>query len=161
MDTNLKNRLIDFSKLKFEVHNEMRYDDVGDYFADTIISYDMKDPIVNNAIMLHEFIEYTLIKSAGIPVSLIDEFDTKDGSETEHPEEYKLYLKFHRLANAVEQQFIQNLGLNWRKHETNIDTAQVNVALKKLERELHKENPSQARMEESTKAVEEVFNEEK
>ncbi|HUD44065.1 MAG TPA: hypothetical protein VMR41_00830 [Patescibacteria group bacterium] len=161
MDTKLKNRLIDFSQLKFEVHNEMRYDDVGDYFGNTIIAYDMKDEIVNNAIMLHEFIEYTLIKSAGIPVSMIDDFDDNPDTRDLHPREHALYRKFHRLANAIEQQFIENLGLNWKKHEENIDTAQVAVAMKKLEKELHKEKPSQEKMEQSAKTVEETFKEEK
>lgn len=157
----MKNRLIDFSKLKFEVHKEMRYDDVGDYFGNTIISYDMEDEIVNNAIMLHEFIEYTLIKSAGIPVSLIDAFDTTDEAEYEHPEEYKLYRKFHRLANSIERQFIENLGLNWQKHEKTIDTAQVEVAMKKIEDELHKEHPSERKIEASKDVVEDIFKEEK
>jgi hypothetical protein len=153
----MKNRLIDYSKLKFEVHKQMRYDDVGDYIGNTIIAYDMGDEIVNNAIMLHEFIEYTLIKSAGIPVSMIDDFDTKYGSEDEHPEEYKLYRKFHRLANAVERRFIENLGLNWQEHEKTIDTAQVEIAMRSLENELHKEHPSEEKIEKSKEVVEETF----
>lgn len=153
----MKNRLIDYSKLKFEVRKQMRYDDVGDYFGNTIISYDMSDEIVNNAIMLHEFIEYTLIKSAGIPVSMIDDFDTREGSEDEHPEEYKLYRKFHRLANGVERQFIENLGLNWQEHEKTIDTAEVEVAMRSLEDELHKEHPSEKKIEKSKVVVEETF----
>ena len=155
----MKSRLIDFSKLKFEVRKQMRYDDVGDYIGNTIISYDMGDEIINNAIMLHEFIEYTLIKSAGIPVSLIDAFDTTDEAEDEHPEEYKLYRKFHRLANSVERQFIENLGLNWQQHEKTIDTAEVEVAMKKIEDELHKEHPSEEKIEASKDVVEDVFKE--
>lgn len=153
----MKNRLIDYFKLKFEVRKQMRYDDVGDYFGNTIISYDMGDEIVNNAIMLHEFIEYTLIKSAGIPVNMIDDFDTREGSEDEHPEEYKLYRKFHRLANSVERQFIENLGLNWQEHEKTIDTVEVQVALRSLENELHKEHPSEEKIEKSREVVEETF----
>ena len=45
-------------------------DDVGDYFGDTIVAYDFKDDVITNAIFLHEFIEYTLIKSAGIHPAL-------------------------------------------------------------------------------------------
>ncbi len=159
MKNDMKSRLIDFSKLKFEVRKAMRYNDVGDYFGNTIISYDMGDEIVNNAIMLHEFIEYTLIKSAGIPVGLIDAFDTTDDAEEKYPGEFKLYSKFHRLANAIERQFIENLGLNWQKHEKTIDTAKVEVAMKKIEEELHKEHPSEKKLEASKDVVEDVFKE--
>ncbi len=160
MKNDRKNRLIDFSKLKFEVRKAMRYNDVGDYFGNTIISYDMGDDIINNAIMIHEFIEYTLIKSAGIPVSLIDAFDTTDDAEEKYPEEFKLYSKFHRLANSIERQFIENLGLNWQKHEKTIDTAKVEVAMKKIEAELHKEHPSEEKIEASKDVVEGVFRDE-
>ncbi len=158
MNMSLVNRLIDFSKLKFEVRSKMRYDDVGDYFENTIVSYDMKDPIVNNAIMLHELIEYALIKSAGIPSSLIDEFDNDISSWDRHPREYKLYSKFHRMANKIECQFIENLGLNWKEHEKTIDTAKVEIAIRSIEKELHKENPSEKKMEDSKEIVEETFN---
>ena len=41
----MKSRLLDFKKLKFEVRDIMRYDDVGDYFGDTIVAYDFKDDV--------------------------------------------------------------------------------------------------------------------
>src|SRR5690348_10819989 len=99
-------KLIDYSKLKFQVKKSMRYDDVGDYFDAKIIAYDLNNPIFTNGIMLHEFIEYTLIKSAGIPVSMIDAFDTDATAPGKHKEEYKLYCKYHRIANNVERHFI-------------------------------------------------------
>src|SRR5579871_928661 len=102
MNKKIMNKLIDYSRLKFKLRKRMRYDDVGDYFDTTIISYDMKNPIISNAIMLHEFIEYTLIKSAGIPVSLIDAFDNDETASEKYPKEYKLYTKYHRMANTIE-----------------------------------------------------------
>jgi len=153
----LKKRLVDYVNLKFEIRKEMRYEDVGDYFGNKIISFDMKDPIVNNSIMLHEFIEYTLIKSAGIPVSMIDDFDTKPETQDIHPEEYALYSKFHNMANRVEAQFIKNLGLDWKAHNKIINTTPVEVAMRKIESELHKENPSEEKLEDSKEIIEEVF----
>src|SRR5579863_8592581 len=117
MDQKILDKLIDYSRLKFKVSKSMRYDDVGDYLDNTIISYDMKNPIINNAIMLHEFIEYTLIKSAGIPVSMIDDFDNDDEAPQRHPEEYKLYMRYHRMANNVERHFIENMGMNWKDYQ--------------------------------------------
>lgn len=123
---NLK-KLIDYSKLKFKLKKSMRYDDVGDYLDNAIIVYDMKNPIINNAIMLHEFIEYTLIKSAGIPVSMIDAFDTTDTAWEKHKKEYGLYCKYHRIANAVERHFIQNLGIDWKDYQKEITNLKVKV----------------------------------
>lgn len=125
-------KLIDYSKLKFRVKKFMRYDDVGDYLGSTIISYDMKNPVLNNAIMLHEFIEYTLIKSAGIPVSMIDDFDTDDDAPKKHRKEYKLYCKYHRIANNVERHFIENMGMKWKDYQKTVYSKAVKVkSLKK------------------------------
>ena len=120
-------KLVDYSKVKFRVRKSMRYDDVGDYFDNTIISYDMKNPIINNAIMLHEFIEYTLIKSAGIPVSMIDDFDTDDASRHKHKEEYALYCKYHRIADKIEREFIENMGIDWKSYQKAIYNEEVKV----------------------------------
>jgi hypothetical protein len=127
MDQKILDKLIDYSRLKFTVRKSMRYDDVGDYLDNTIISYDMKNPIINNAIMLHEFIEYTLIKSAGIPVSMIDDFDNDDEAPMQHPEEYKLYTRYHRIANNVERHFIENMGMNWKDYQKAIYDENVKV----------------------------------
>ena len=120
-------KLIDYSKLKFRVKKSMRYDDVGDYFDNTIISYDMKNPIYNNGIMLHEFIEYSLIKSAGIPVEMIDAFDTDEDAPEKYPEQYKLYSKYHRMANNIERLFIENMGMYWKEYQKEVYSVEVKV----------------------------------
>ena len=120
-------KLIDYSKLKFKMSKSMRYDDVGDYFDSTIISYDMKNPIFTNGIMLHEFIEYTLIKSAGIPVAMIDAFDTDDDAPEKYKEQYKLYCKYHRMANNIERHFIENMGIAWKDYQKAVYSVKVKV----------------------------------
>ncbi len=120
-------KLVDYSKLKFRVKKSMRYDDVGDYFDSTIISYDMKNPVFNNGIMLHEFIEYTLIKSAGIPVEMIDAFDTDEAAPEKYKEQYKLYGKYHRMANNIERLFIENMGINWKDYQKAVYSVKVKV----------------------------------
>lgn len=139
----MKNRLLNLKKLKFELREIMRYDDVGDYFDDTIVAYDFKNEVINNAIFLHEFIEYTLIKSAGIEPSLIDKFDTDPEYPEKFPEEFNLYGKFHDMSNMIERQFIENLGLNWEEHDRIINTAKINIAVKEISEELHKETPDE------------------
>ena len=149
----MKSRLLNLKNLKFEVRDIMRYDDVGDYFGDTIVAYDFKDDVITNAIFIHEFIEYTLIKSAGIDPELIDKFDTDKSYPAKFPEEFTLYGKFHDLANLVERQFVENLGLNWEEHDRIINTAKVNIAVEAISDELHKENPDAQVIEEATEDV--------
>ena len=151
----MKNRLLDLKKLKFELRDIMRYDDVGDYFGDTIVAYDFKDDVINNAIFIHEFIEYTLIKSAGINPALIDKFDTDDDAPAKYPEEFLQYEKFHDQANVIEKQFIENLGLNWEEHDKVVNTAKVNIAVSEISDELHKENPDTSIIERAKEEIKE------
>jgi len=133
-------KLLDYSKLKFRVKKSMRYDDVGDYFDSTIISYDMKNPIYTNGIMLHEFIEYNLIKSAGIPVAMIDAFDTDEDAPEKYPEQYKLYGKYHRMANNIERHFIENMGVSWKEYQKAVYSVKVKVKPTKKEVKKTKQN---------------------
>lgn len=133
MKQNRLNKLIDYSKLQFKLRKSMRYDDVGDYFGTSIISYDMKNPIFNNAIMLHEFIEYTLVKSAGIPVSMIDAFDTDEAAPKKYKKDYLLYCKYHRIANNVERHFIENMGMSWKDYQKAIYSVEIKVKTTKKE----------------------------
>lgn len=153
-----KNRLLDLKNLKFELRDIMRYDDVGDYFGNTIVAYDFKDDIVNNAIFLHEFIEYTLVKSAGIDPAMIDMFDTDETHKEKFPKEYELYTKFHKMANVIERQFVENLGISWSEHDKKIYSANVQVAqseVQKISDELHKKDPSEEKIQESKKIIKE------
>ena len=124
-------KLLDYSKLKFKVKKTMRYDDVGDYFDDTIVAFDMGNPVYAQGIMLHEFIEYTLIKSAGIPVDLIDAFDNDPATSKKHKKEYDLYTKYHRMANNVEREFIKNMGVAWKDYQKAVYSEKVKIDPKK------------------------------
>ena len=153
----LTHRLLDFNKLRFKLQDKMRYDDVGDYYENTIIAFDMKDMVINNAILIHEFIEYTLIRSAGLTPEMIDKLDTDPDANKKYPEAWKLYNKFHRLANRIERQFIENLGFNWDHHEEKIYTTRVKVAVQKVTDELHKPHPSPKKLRKQKKIVKEAI----
>lgn len=155
----MKSRLLNLKNLKFELRDIMRYDDVGDYFDNTIVAYDFHDDVLTNAIFLHEFIEYTLIKSAGIDPSLIDRFDTDEKTADEYPKEYALYSKFHDMANMIERRFIENLGLSWEEHDKKINMAKVKTAVREISDELHKAQPSEQKIEESKDIIREEFHE--
>lgn len=152
-----KSRLLDVKNLKFEVRDAMRYDDAGDYFGNTIVAYDFKNDVITNAIFLHEFIEYMLIKASGIEPELIDKFDTDDTSAKEYPKEFALYGKFHEMANVVERQFIQNLGLSWDEHDKTINTTKVKVAVQKLSDTVHGEKVDKAALARVKRLVTSVF----
>lgn len=152
-------RLINFHKLKFEVRDVMRYDDVGDYFADTIVAYDFQDDVITNAIFLHEFIEYMLIKSSGIEPDLIDKFDIDPDYADKYPREYELYSKYHNMANKIERQFVENLGLRWEEYDRVINTKKVRTAMQKISDELHKEHPDEKKIERSKKIIQQNYEE--
>lgn len=152
-----KGRLLDVKNLKFEVRDAMRYDDVGDYFGNTIVAYDFKDDVITNAIFLHEFIEYMLLKSSGIEPELIDKFDTDESYAALHPKEFKLYNKFHDMANHVERQFIENLGLNWDEYDKTINTKKVKVAVQHLSDELHKKQMEKADITKTKRIITSIF----
>ncbi|MBI4004824.1 hypothetical protein HY358_01665 [Candidatus Roizmanbacteria bacterium] len=138
----IRDRLLNFKKMRFVLRKKMRYDDVGDYYGNKIISYDMKNEVINNAVMIHEFVEYALIKSAGLTPALIDKFDTDEEYEYRYPKEYKLYRRYHRMASWIERQFVENLGLDWKTHEQIINMTKVKTAVQKVTDELHKLHPS-------------------
>lgn len=148
-------RLLDLKKLKFEIRQVMRYEDAGDYYDHTIIAYDFEDDVITNAIFLHEFIEYTLIKSSGIDPALIDRFDMDPPSRKEFPKEHALYRKFHDLANMIEQQFIENLGLSWEEHDKKINTKKIVTAVDTIVKELHKDKPDEQKIEREKRVVKE------
>lgn len=156
---NIKDRLLDLKNLKFELHEIMRYDDVGDYYDNTIVAYDFQDNVITNAIFLHEFIEYTLIKSAGIDPALIDKFDTDEKMSTQYPKEYALYSKFHDMANMIEKRFIENLGLSWEEHDKKINMTKVKTALQEISDELHKSQPNEEKINLSKDVIREQMEE--
>jgi len=151
----MNKRLLDLKNLKFEVRDVMRYDDVGDYFGNTIVAYDFQDDIITNAIFLHEFVEYMLIKSSGIEPELIDKFDTDSSYEEKYPREYALYEKFHSMANKIERQFVENLGYNWEDYDKTIYTKKVKTAVQQISDELHKEHPDEKKIEKSKQVIKE------
>lgn len=150
-------RLLDLKKLKFEVRDVMRYDDVGDYFGNTIVAYDFKDDVITNAIFLHEFIEYMLIKSSGIEPELIDKLDTDPKAYKDYPREWKLYSKYHDMANQVERQFIENLGLNWEEYDKTVNTKKVKVAVQHLSEEMHKGHMEKSDITKTKRIISAIF----
>ena len=124
---------LDLAKVKFIVTKKMRYVELGDYSENgKIVAYDTRKKEYVQAVLLHEFVEFALIKALGIPVSWIDKFDTDKSFRLKKPRAYEQYRIAHYLATLVERQFIENLGLSWDKYESYIRKVKIKVSRKGL-----------------------------
>jgi len=123
----------DLTKVKFVVTDKMRYVELGDYLENgKIVAYDTGKKEYVQAVLLHEFVEFALIKALGIPVSWIDKFDTDKSFKLKRPKEYEQYRIAHYLATLVERQFIENLGLSWDKYENYVRKIKIKISRKGL-----------------------------
>jgi len=118
----------DLTKVRFIIADKMRYRELGDYLEDgKIVAYNIGKKEYVQAVLLHELVEFSLIKALGIPVSWIDKFDTDKSFRLKKPRAYEQYRIAHYLATLIERQFIENLGLSWEKYETYIRRIKIKV----------------------------------
>lgn len=109
-------------------HNEQRYDTCGDYWetpegVEFRISA-MRDRRYVWLVAVHELVEYMLVKTDGIPLLLIDEFDRqfeaarKPGNDEEPGDDKNApYHKQHRWATRFERVLALVLGVHWWEYE--------------------------------------------
>jgi hypothetical protein len=114
----------DIRKIKFVITKKMRkpiqeVEDIGDWYGNYVIAYDTGDEIVNQAILIHEFVEMIIMKvflgTWGIKEEKVDKIETK--LERPFPHSFA-----HNLATKVEKAFIENLGRDWKNHQKFIDS---------------------------------------
>ncbi len=110
-------------------HDKQRYPTSGDYWLDenqvlqVRVSDTGKDDY-NALIAIHELIELTLAKSAGISFKIIDNFD-KDFEQLRKPEDMtepgdapnSPYRKQHLIATGVEKILAAELGVDWKAYD--------------------------------------------
>jgi hypothetical protein len=58
---------------------------------------------------------------------MIDDFDTDEEAPEKYKKEYKLYTKYHRIANNVERHFIENMGMDWKSYQKAIYNEPIKV----------------------------------
>lgn len=98
---------------------------VGDYYKNFIIAKDTGNPIYNEIILIHEFLEYYLISRMGLTAKDIDEIDEKlEGNPDENrtfwenqDRRVKKYLLAHDLATFLEKQICTLLGIDYTDFE--------------------------------------------
>jgi len=108
-------------------HSEQRYPTVGDYWEEGKVTHvrisAMDDERYEWLVLIHELVEYFLVKLAGIPLSAVDEFDMawekkeprpegEPGDSTESP-----YFMAHQTATMVERICAFAFGVLWRDYE--------------------------------------------
>jgi len=113
------------------LHNQQRYPTVGDYVEGhgyTIFSIsDMSHAASEEAVALHELIEYFLCKHRGISMEAIDAFDIefeknrKPGDDSEPGHDPRApYHREHVFAEKLERLFLEELGESWNAHDLRV-----------------------------------------
>ena len=112
--------------MKVIPHSEQRYDTLGDYWEDPDGTWqfrvsDMGDWRYNFSVLLHEFIEYALIKHKGITEAEVLKFDLEvEALGLEHPyfddpgfDPLAPYHDQHVYADAMERLIAPHLGMQF------------------------------------------------
>jgi hypothetical protein len=105
---------------------EIRNDDFGDYYTtkDGTDVYEIRETgneCYHIMILIHELIEYTLLKQAGIPEEAVNKFDAEH-PECDEPGALKdaPYYKEHKFATKIEKMLCKKFGYNWNKYEDDL-----------------------------------------
>lgn len=122
-------------KIIFDVipHKKQRYQTCGDYFekgGDTHIRVSKMNAKHEFLVLIHELIEWFLIKLKGISIKEIDAFDIqfeKDrllglvmgepGDDPKAP-----YYDEHQFATLIEKLLAEKLRVNWVKYDEHVNS---------------------------------------
>ena len=104
-------------------HAKQRYDTCGDYFLDEdgvlqLRISNAKDWRSEAAVLVHELVEYFLVRRSRVKLEVIDQWD-RDHVDAEEPGDVEdcPYAKQHRFAENLERLLVAELGLSWADHE--------------------------------------------
>lgn len=115
-------------------HKDQAYETVGNFIeideecTDFEISK-MSDWRMEYMVAVHEFLEYGLVKHAGIDVKSIDTFDKafekkrKKGNTDEPGDNKKApYYEQHQFATSVEKMLCKKFGIKWKDYEKAVNS---------------------------------------
>lgn len=110
-------------------HGKQRYDTCGDYYLDEdgvlqVRISNAKDWRAEACVLIHELVEYFLVKRARIKLETIDQWD-KDHADAAEPGDVPdcPYAAQHRFAENLERLLVAQLGLSWADYSMLIDNA--------------------------------------
>lgn len=118
--------------IKVIPHSDQRYNTVGDYETDESGRTEIRvsalgNSAMENLIAVHELIEISLCKKAGITDQMIDDFDfafakdraiddaSEPGDDPSAP-----YYHQHQFATRIEKMTCEQLGIDWDEYEGRI-----------------------------------------
>lgn len=115
---------------------QMRYPSAGDYFEKDgvvhIVCVETRNWKYDALLLVHELVEYLLVKAAGVPIKAIDDFDINFEREREmgihalHDEPgdslESPYHSQHAFATGVERMLAVVLRVHWADYAHIVDT---------------------------------------
>lgn len=114
-------------------HRKQRYPTVGDYFNKGKTTH-FHISIMRNwkyevLVLVHEIVEWSLIRARGIPISEIDMYDMafearRLPDDFREPGDCELapYHKEHKFATFVEGILATQLGVDWETYEKKVNS---------------------------------------
>lgn len=121
--------------IEFIPQKDQRYNTCGDYYEKGKRSYirisQMSDWRYEALVLIHELVEYILVRHYEIPIEKIDEFDRmfeKEREEGIHTNEEPgddpraPYREQHKFASQIERMVAVVLRVDWQDYEKTIDS---------------------------------------
>jgi len=114
-------------------HEEQRYTTVGDWYYEPDGTLRIKVSQLSDwrrefLVKIHELVEVMLCKHAGVTQEVVDKFDTKEFSYTDHPNEEPgdcpeaPYKTQHCIATGIERMLAAALGVDWKPYEEELES---------------------------------------
>lgn len=108
-------------------HGNQRYPTVGDFLTNENGTLEvrisgMSDWRYNRLIAIHEIVEATLCREAGITEASIDAFDMAFAGEGEPGDDPSApYRRQHLMATAIEKMLAAAMGVDWLAYEAAVN----------------------------------------
>lgn len=115
-------------------HSEQIYDTCGDYEeCSNLETVDIRISQLSSwqreaCVALHEFVEFILVKNAGISLDKITDFDIafekkRKKGNTDEPGDSKNapYFSQHQFATMMEKLLVKELGISWKDYSKEIN----------------------------------------
>lgn len=113
---------ISFKSIK---HKSQRYCTVGDYYfkgKELQVRVSKMNEDYEFLVLVHELIEWFLIKKKDIPIKKIDQWDmncddVEPGNNPKAP-----YYEEHKFATSIEKKLAKKIGVNWDEYSFIVDS---------------------------------------
>lgn len=108
----------------FISQERQRYSTCGDFFRDGrgVLRFHisrMGNPAFEQAVLLHEMVEFFKCERDGVTIEQIDAWDMGEGETLDEPgnDPRAPYHAQHVFATSIERQFIEAMGFTWEEYD--------------------------------------------